>query len=451
MGITLALFIVLTITFGVLAAIQYGRASDRLRKINELEQGQSEIIRADERNRDDVRALIEESKRARQSLVGFLADSRGSIMERVTGSRRDTFQGLTTRLEGIQGADASPLLTIIQSRDNEIASLRQQVQQADAARQAAAADLQNEVARVQALQASHQQTVDAITGEVAQYRNEIERFRTEAEAYKARVDQQRSSERTEAAEAQKRLQDQLTRLTEESLILRDQLQALRGQRNQEIFRGSAEDALVDGQIIGVDNAQGVAFLSIGGRQKVTLGMTFSVYSDGRAIRLDDQGNYPRPKATLEVINVADNTATARITGELRGNPVVKGDVVANALFDPNKVYRFVVFGAFDVNRDGIATENEREDLVALIRAWGGTVVNDLSGDVDFLVLGQRPITPPRPSVDAPLEVVQQFAFAQRQAERYDSLFRQAGATSIPVLSENRLYTLIGKTPAGRPN
>jgi hypothetical protein len=61
-------------------------------------------------------------------------------------------------------------------------------------------------------------------------------------------------------------------------------------------------------------------------------------------------------------------------------------------------------------------------------------------------MGGRPVLPPRPGADAPLEVALEFTRRFRDVERYDNLLREATATGIPVLNENRLYTLTGKTP-----
>ena len=75
------------------------------------------------------------------------------------------------------------------------------------------------------------------------------------------------------------------------------------------------------------------------------------------------------------------------------------------------------------------------------------MLGDLQGDVDFLVLGERPVLPPRPGNDAPLELVQEYIRLDRIVQRYDRLLEQARATSLPVLNENRLYTLLGASPA----
>lgn len=178
-------------------------------------------------------------------------------------------------------------------------------------------------------------------------------------------------------------------------------------------------------------------------------MSFAIYADAASIKVDPaSGEYPRGKANVEVIAVSDTTSTCRLLSESKGNPVAVGDSVANALYDPSKTYSFLIYGNFDVNNDAIATPTEQSDLKALIEGWGGKSVDDLGGDVDFLVLGQRPILPPRPGADAPIEILQEYIRLSRIVERYDTLYKQAISTGLPVLNENRLYTLIGRERAG---
>ena len=63
------------------------------------------------------------------------------------------------------------------------------------------------------------------------------------------------------------------------------------------------------------------------------------------------------------------------------------------------------------------------------------------------LLGQPPILPPRPPVDSPVEVLQAYIRLDRALQQYNELFETAQSTSIPVLNENRLYTLLGRTTA----
>jgi len=449
MGAAITILSLLALGFFVAFAVFFGKASNLRREIDQARQDQNDVVKADERNRDDIRTMIEAAKTNRQSLVTYLVDSQAATMEKVAGERRLTLANLNDRLKTVAGADSAPVLTVLSNRESEIANLKGQLDQADKARLTALADLTNEVARVTGIESRHQDTINALNTEVAQLRAEVEQYRQGTNDYKSQLDAQRDRLVNEFGEKEASLTGQLTKLTEEKLIIESQLQACRGQKNLATLKGDDESALVDATVIGTNNTDRQAFISIGRKQKVVLGMTFAVYSDKGALRPDPDGNYPRGKATLEVTSVGENSSTARITSEVKGNPVVKGDVIANAIFDPNKAYKFVVFGNFDTNRDGVGTSLERQDIQAMIVAWGGSTVEEVVGDVDFVVLGERPVVPPRPAPNAPLEVVQEFIRRQREVERYDALHRQATSTAVPVVNENRLYTLIGKTPSAQ--
>src|SRR5690606_30821755 len=77
------------------------------------------------------------------------------------------------------------------------------------------------------------------------------------------------------------------------------------------------------------------------------------------------------------------------------------DIIANAVYDPNKTYKFVIDGLFDIDGDGITNRYETQDLAALIEQWGGTVEDEVVGDIDFIVLGEKPTLPPPPGPGAP--------------------------------------------------
>lgn len=447
-GATITLLAIGFVGFFIGFAIFFGKYSDSQRTLRQAQTEQAEIIKAEERNRDDVRALVDEAKKTgNRSLVGFLLASQETLMQRVTGASRDKPSDLVAKLSNVPGADSQPLLSIVNAEQARISSLQQQLDQAEAARASAVEDQKAEVARVNDIQAKHQATIDSLNKDIDGLRGEIAGYRKGTDDYKSKVDAQLDGVRQTAAETEKRLKDQLDKLTEEKLIVENQLNVLRGQKNQGVVQAGDEAALVDGTVLAINGTDGQVYISIGKKDNVVLGMTFSVFSSAAAMRPDAEGNTPAGKATLEVVNISDTTSACRITSEVRGNPVVKGDVIANAVYDPSKVYKFVVFGNFDSNRDGLATPLELSDVRALIQQWGGRVEDNLSGDTDFLVLGQRPILPPRPDASAPLEVVQEFIRRQRELDRYDELYRQAASTSVPILNENRLYTLTGKTPS----
>ncbi len=121
--------------------------------------------------------------------------------------------------------------------------------------------------------------------------------------------------------------------------------------------------------------------------------------------------------------------------------------MANAVYDPNYVFKFLVHGKFDVDNDGKPSEAEAEFLRSQIINWGGAVVDSeqLPGDLDFLVLGvEPPVPPPLPNNATQIQI--DFWVRQRRAhEKYQELFRQAQEAQIPVLNANRFFILTGYT------
>ncbi len=447
-GTAIFLLAVTALAFLVLWAMYFSKYKESQANLQTARADVAEFIGAGERNQDWVRGLLSQAKASKKSVVQYLQEGTQNTMQAVTGVRNDTPATLEKKLEGIEAAkNKVPLLTIINDLSQTVANTNVALQRAEADRAAANENLKNETARVSRIEAEHKATVETLTAQIGQYRGEVEENRTGTEVYKKNLDTRVSRAEGEFTAEKKRLNDSVSRLKEENLILRNQLLSLRAERNKEILRPADEFSLVDAQVIGVDGAEHKAFISIGEQQRVRLGMTFTVYADASSIRPDEAGNYPRGKATMEVINVGPSSATCRITSEVRGNPVVSGDVIANAVYDPKKVYKFVIYGNFDINRDGFPSPGERNDLKALVESWGGKSSDELAGDADFLILGERPILPPQPASDAPFEVFQEFVRQQQAATKYDDLYRKASETSVPILNENRLYTLIGKSPA----
>ncbi|MFO0830670.1 MAG: hypothetical protein U0637_02390 [Phycisphaerales bacterium] len=447
-GITIVLLAVGALGLFVAFAVFYGKYSDARQQLEQYKKDNEAIVKQGEANQDDIRGLMADARTQAggKSLVKYLVENRDALLLRMTGNKGDTLTTLEDKLKGMEGNE-QPLLTMIRSRDAAIAGLRTEAEQATAARDAARTDLQNELSRIKQIEDGHRATLAQLNNDISRYKDEIEQYRKGADDYKKATQAQLDTAKGEWNENEKRLNDQVSRLTEQKLILEAQIAKLRNDRASQLFRGQDEAALVDGGIISVNEGDRTAAINLGRKQKVVLGMTFAVYSTPQAIKPDDAGVYSPGKATLEVINVGETSSTCRITSEMRGNPVVRGDVLANAVYDPNKVYKFVVYGSFDADRDGVATPVEKDGLEAMIRAWGGDVVGDVQGDVDFVVLGERPSLPPRPAEDAALALQLEYKNRVAEVEKYDQLFRQGASTGVPVLNENRLYTLIGKTPS----
>jgi len=173
-------------------------------------------------------------------------------------------------------------------------------------------------------------------------------------------------------------------------------------------------------------------------------MTFEVFDDAAGINAAAQSG-ARGKASIQVVKVGDTTSTCRILRGSGSRPIMKDDVAANAVFNPDYKFKFLVHGKFDINNDGRATTGESDFIKSRIREWGGEVVDGdtLTGDLDFIVLG---VQPPMPSpLPGDATEAQTLAYTEGRAARelYDNLFRTAADAEIPVLNWTRFETLTG--------
>jgi hypothetical protein len=444
MAIFAAISSILVVVLFVLTVVFYFQAQAAQRDVANMEAANAEFIRPEERSQDQVRQLVAQASADRKSLVGYLVDSRRDIMQRVTGVGGDSLAQLNTKLDSVPGAEGSALLQVARDAVRENEELTARLNQANAAVTRAQENAANETARVASIEKGFQDTITRLSGEVASYRDEVESLRGDYGQARLNMDSRVSDIRSRADDRVSILGSQLDQARSDLRTAEEQLREARGQGRTTGVRPRAEESLVDGVVVAINERDRQVTVNRGSKDKITLGMTFAVYSDANDIVPDAQGNFPSGKANVEVIRVFEDRAIARINGVVAGRPILQGDVVANAVYDPNKVYKFVVYGFFDADGDGTMSFGETRAIESAIRNWNGQVVETLSGDVDFVVLGARPTMPPEPDITATPEQIMQFQESLTRVERYDSLFEAAVSAGVPVLNQNRFYTLIGK-------
>jgi hypothetical protein len=445
-GITITILGVVCLALFVSTIIFLSKFNAATNQAKQRQADQDVFVRQAETGGEAWGRFRDLAKKDSKSVFAYLTESLGTAMQRVTGTRNDTVATMTTKLDKIEGASAGPLVSVIADRDRSIADLTSKLEQANRDRTTALTDRDNEAKRVAQILAQHNKTVEALNADIERYKAEVERNRDKVAETEKFMTSEVDKARDTLASTESSLTDRIHGLENENLQLKDQLATLRGQKKKDILAAPPEESLADGKVIAL-NGDGTITVDVGRKDKAILGMTFAVYPNAGTIKPDAvSGEYPRGKANLEVINIGETSSTCRIVSETKGNPIVRGDVVANAVYDPKKVYTFLVYGNFDANGDGVATPPEADDVKALITGWGGKAVDDMAGNIDFLVLGQRPVLPPPPDAQSPMAVVLEYQRLNEMANRYDQLLRQAQSTSVPILNENRLYTLIGRRP-----
>lgn len=375
-----------------------------------------------------------------EAVVPWLDRQFGQLSRIVTGRSNATLEQIESRLNDLVPGGGS-LFAAIESRDQRIVALERSERQARAAADAARNDLRAKNDELDEIRRNYNRSTQVLTDQIDGYKAELQALasgvQTSTEGHIQSVSEIRAQFNSEVSTLQRELNARRNEIERLETIVRG------FDRSGTRLLAEDEATLVDGTIVGINPVANEVFISRGRNDNMVLGMTFEVYGAGTSIRPNQDGDYPAGKATIEVIRIDQNSSVARVLRAARGNPIIEGDVIVNPVYDPEKVYRFVVFGNFDTNRDFIFTPQERTELIALVEEWGGKVDDDISGETDFLVLGQRPILPPAPKIDDPIEIVQRYRRLAQEQRKYDDLFNTARATGIPVLNQNRFMTLTG--------
>ncbi len=445
-GVAIALLSIVTLALFILSVVFYGKYKETTEQLTQVQQEYNQTLAAGQQNSERIQRLRDRAREKGRgtTLVGYLADELEQTMTLVAGNPDMSHAQLETNIAAnFPGAEGRSLVDFIRAQKRQLAEAEQTEQDYSAT----IADLQGQLEdaddRFAELHERRETDVQAVRGLVANYGDTVDRYDEQVRSAIASMDDRVDSILEDKESRIAALQSDLDAKEEEILVLRGQIAALRKEAADTLIKPRPEFALADATVLSTNASNQTVILDRGRRNNVVLGMSFEIYSEPSVILDKETGEMLRGKATAEVINVEDQTSVARLIRQSVANPVLEGDVAANAAYDPNKKYRFLVYGEFDTDFDGRTTTREADDIRALIEQWGGIIVDSIEENVDFLVLGGKPYVGPPPAPDAPLAIILRWQEDKKKADRYEALFNTAAATSIPILNQNRLFTLIG--------
>jgi hypothetical protein len=192
----------------------------------------------------------------------------------------------------------------------------------------------------------------------------------------------------------------------------------------------------------------VCYINLGFGDHVSPGLTFEVYDKFEGIPKIGDGtsslDMPKGKASLEIISVGQNSSQCRVLGTKSGATVAQGDLCANLVYDKNIKPVFYVYGKFDMDQNGVATEAEAEVIKNLITRWGGKISDKVNIDVDFVIFGKEP-TIPTYSAEELAQPLQKAKADEAKAalEAYNKIRDEAVSLHIPVMNQNRFLYYTG--------
>jgi hypothetical protein len=320
-------------------------------------------------------------------------------------------------------------------------SLQDQLQQSQAQAKAQADQFEQQRAEMN-------KTVESIRQQQAQTQAAFAAYQDQKNQSVQQIDQGMALERQKAQEAQNNANVQIQELGRQLTDAKQQINTLQIKLGEN--RIDTQGPIVrnpDGKIIRIPGKDTV-YINLGQEASITPGLTFEVYDkiDGIPPLGDPATNdkLPQGKASIEVVRVGSGSSEARITRQTPGTQLVEGDLIANLIYDPNVKYNFIVYGDFDMDRNGQATPQEADVIRRLVTQWGGQLMDKVNVDTDFVVLGQEPVLPTftREDLQDPFNA-KRLADAQAALEAYDQVRNRARDLHIPIMNQNRFLYLIG--------
>lgn len=440
MAVALVIFVLLfVVALGL--AIVYMNKNEELKfnsdkAVSEL----AEYVKPAERSSEDVKMAREAAKDAGgDSVVGHLVKERKTLLAYI--SNANTLEVTKATLKSKQ-LESGNIIAAIDGLRADKDALEAKWKAEQKLKEDAIAEKMKTLQEKTALEAQY-------AAATTQRTTEVQAIDATIKAGQKTASDTFTSLQASQEEAAKKAAEEIAKKEDEKAALLQQIQTLQGklqeyQRNTVSTGGPAPELQTDGNVLSVVPEDNIVSVDLGRVNRVYLGLTFEVFDRKKGVSKDSFGDV-RGKASVEVVKIKETTCECRIVRADRGAAILEGDLVANVVYDKYRVFKFYVFGEFDLNNDGVASTTDTRRIVSLVEQWGGTAAKQMAYDVDFLVLGKRPEQPAplkEGEVETPEEIARRAA-ADAAHKSFLELEGLARTYKIPILNQNRFLTLIG--------
>jgi len=445
--VTLVTFVITTVALLVLCVVLFSSYQATAKELLGTRALMKSLALDSELSSEEVKVLITASTTSDQKrLVPYLVELNRQATGQLTGDRTkpadaETLKKATENLGVKEGETAKMLIANLKfelnSATTKFAGITSKIKDLEQLLEDARKATSDTQGKPSENMAKAKATLDSLKQVADQYHAETEQIQKTLEEAKGEFLQRMSSSKS-AQEAE------VGSLKSTNARLETRLNEAGKKLSQFEVRPDDPSSIVDGHVIEATGNGETIFLDIGKRDRLQPGTTFEVFENAEKIRgSSDQGI--RGKASIQVMKVGEDTSTARVTRVTPGRPVIRGDVIANAVYSPKHIYKFLVHGKFDVDHDSHSTEDEANVIRNRIREWGGVVASEdrITGDLDFVVLGVAPRRPIQPSPQANPAELDAYQKAQNACDLYERLQQEAKDAKIPIMNLNRFQAITG--------
>ena len=423
--------ILLFLVAAVLAVVFYVKYDKQTKALAEA-QTDANKARTDVRTaKTDVESLVELiTGRKDKSITAATAGNDAKDALNTGPAKNFADAGLAKAIRGLNDVIAADAKTIDDLKGQE-SNLTKQIETMQQERQTQGAQREADVAKnTQDMEAAKAEVRTELTAQIQR----LEQTLKDKDTAITEKDKQLAEMAADNEKKTRDLQVKDTRVEELTKTIRE-FKGGKGKPTEAMLRQR------DGRIVKISPDLGVVYIDLGQIDKIEPGMTFSVYSVQTGIPDDGKG-----KAKLLVKNVSAGTSECAVTESSHDDPLAEGDIVANIAFSPTRTYSFVVEGDFDVYNEGHASPQGNRMIRNIVEQMGGHIMDKLTVDTDFVVMGEEPSMPSKPAADAPQTDVQIYKEKLAAYERYAALKTAAASLQVPVLNTSRFLAFTGSIP-----
>lgn len=388
-----------------------------------------------------------------QTILGRMADDRRGLAKAITGSDAEEWlpiqRQIVLKYEAIKeagrienAATFSPdsLLAAVETLHTGQAKERDRRTQAETGLKQAQAQLTELTKARDQVTQQFDQTVAGIASQLKETQAQLASYQKAnvqvMETLKGNASKAEEQLRKDADRHRAELEEQDKNLGKMRNRLNDALATLKQLRGQPDIYAAARQA--DGKIIRALPGDPYVYVNLGARDRLTLGMTFAIYSAGEGIPATGEG-----KATMEISSIYDDVAAGKIISRNGSQPVLEGDLIANAIYSKSRKHKFVVAGRFDMDNTGVATSAGIDRIKAMVAEWGGETVDAIDTTTDFVVIGQGPAQPIAPPATASPIDKQRYQEAQKVFEEFQATVKEAKDLMVPILNQAQFLHFVG--------
>ena len=443
--VSLVVFVLATVFLLVLSIVLYASNREQTELVKNAENNLNAYATSRERSSDQLQTVVALSKDRNQSVTSYLTEEIKERNNLITGNPSSSMEEIRNELQSSLNNN-TPIAISIDQLQRALASRQQEIEANIISMnglQERNQNLQNEIDQHKSNANTEVQTIMMQWKDV---QDESAQLNTRTNDYFASRENRDDRLRGGYQGRIQQLESDVDELRLERARLESTIDELREKVDLGKMGAIDPATLVDGTVLEVSTGEEV-FIDRGTEDRISLGMTFEVYDTASQLRPNSNGELSRGKASIEIVKIGRTTSTAKITRSTTSQPIIRGNIIVNAIYDPEYIYSFLVHGNFDANGDGIPEPNSgfiREQIVN----WGGTVIKDqgvLPGDLDFLVLGIAPEEPAgKPPYGASPAMLDDYARQKRAYLDYVNLLEQARSAQVPILTANRLHILTGQ-------